>query len=208
MGGVVAIVPLKALSDAKRRLAPALDARRRRELVATLFETVVGACLDSAAVDGVLVVAGDAAAAALARPLPVDVVLEQRRGLPAAMAAAEAATRDVAATVVVMADLPLVTGRDVDAVCAAGRRGPVVVVAPARDGGTGALLRRPPGVVPTAFGRRSAHAHARLARVAGVPVTTVDVEGLARDVDTPEQLRVAAASRGPLRGWAGRPRSA
>ncbi|MDP8977843.1 MAG: 2-phospho-L-lactate guanylyltransferase, partial [Actinomycetota bacterium] len=103
--GVVAIVPLKALSDAKRRLAPELDARHRRKLVATLFETVVRACLASAAVDRVLVVAGDTAAVALARPLGVEVVLERRRGLPAAMAAAEAATRDAAATVVVMADL-------------------------------------------------------------------------------------------------------
>jgi 2-phospho-L-lactate/phosphoenolpyruvate guanylyltransferase len=205
---VVAIVPLKALPDAKRRLSPALDARRRRELVATLFETVVGACLDSAAVHGVLVVAGDVAAAALARPLPVEVVLERRRGLPAAMAAAEAATRGVAATVVVMADLPFVTGGDIDTLCAAGRRGPVVVVAPARDGGTGALLRRPPDVVPTAFGRRSALAHARLARMAGVPLATVDVQGLACDVDTPEQLCGAAASQGPLRAWAARMRSA
>lgn len=195
-GDVVAVVPLKALEQAKSRLVGHLDEASRRELAGWMFARVVGACRAASQVRAVLVVAGDRAAAGLAHELGVAVIVEPEPGLAAALGAADRATADAPATLVVAADLPLAGAVDIDTVCRAGRSGPCVVVAPTADGGTGALLRRPAGVIETAYGAESAAAHLQAAAAAGVRALRVDVPALGLDVDTAEQLRVAG-SRDP-----------
>lgn len=185
----LAVVPLKALDRAKGRLAEHLDGISRIELVRWMFSRVVAACRAASSVGHVLVIAGDAAAAGLARDLDVEVLLEPRPGLATAMATADRATAGAAATLVVAADVPLATATDIEAVCRAGRREPCVVVAPTRDGGTAALLRRPARVVPTAYGPSSADAHLQAARRAGVRAVRLDIPSLALDVDTADDLR-------------------
>lgn len=187
-----AVIPLKALSDAKGRLADALGAAQRRELAGWMFERVVRACAAAPEIDEVLVVAGDEESAALARPFGVRTVIERRPGLPAAMALADELLTDHPATLVVAADLPLLTATDIAAVCGAAGAGAAVVVAPTHDGGTGGLLRTPPGVIGTAFGDRSAAAHRHLAAQAGVPSALVHTEGFSLDIDTPRQLGALA----------------
>ncbi len=188
---VTAVVPLKALDRAKGRLAGALDPPDRRELTAWMFGRVVAALGAATTVDDVLVVVGDAAGEALAARHGVRSLREPRPGLPQALAAADAATAGRPATLVVAADLPLARPEDLDRVCAAGRRdpGPAVVVAPTQDGGTGALYRRPAGVVGTASSDRDR------------PAPTSPSRGL------PACARCALTSRAsrwtstPRRGW-------
>lgn len=195
-----AIIPLKALDAAKGRLAPDLDPSARRALTAWMFGRVLAACRGAEHIDGVLVVAGDEAAGALARAHAAAAVVEPRPGLDAALAAADDACADEAATLVVAADLPLARPADLDRVCAVGER-PGVVVAPTRDGGTGALLRRPPRAISTRYGPGSAAAHLALARAAGVPGLRLDVPALALDIDTAGQLQEAALLDGGLARW-------
>lgn len=213
-GRITAIVPLKALDKAKGRLAGDLDASSRRALVAWMFGRVMAACHEAALVTRVLVVAGDRAGAGLAAEHDAQIVVEPRPGLQRALATAEAVasrTRRPAATLVVAADLPLALGADLDRVCAAGGEsggassphpcGPAVVVAPTRDGGTGALYRRPPAVIGTRYGPGSAAAHLRLAAAAGVNAVLTQVPGLALDVDTAGQLREAAGLDREVAAW-------
>lgn len=199
-GAPVAVVPLKALDQAKSRLAGHLGERRRRELTSWMFLRVVAACRASG-VRGILVVAGDEAAGGLARQMGVEVVVEATPGLDAAMAAADRATAGAPASLVVAADLPLARGTDLDAVCRAGEHGPCVAVAPTRDGGTGALLRRPPDVITPAYGPDSAAAHLQAAARAGVRAVRVDVASLAWDIDTAEHLRHAGARDPRMAAW-------
>jgi 2-phospho-L-lactate guanylyltransferase len=182
---VTAIVPLKALEGAKGRLAAHLDDGQRRDLVVWMLGRVLAACLGAAAVDRVLVVAGDEAGAQAAARPGVDAVVETAPGLTAALDLADRLTAGAAATLVVPADVPMATSADIDAVCAAGA---AVAVVQTTDGGTGALLRRPPDVIRTAFGPRSAEAHLRLAAAAGVSAVRLDLPNLALDVDTPGAL--------------------
>ncbi|QBI18998.1 2-phospho-L-lactate guanylyltransferase [Egibacter rhizosphaerae] len=188
---VAAIVPLKALGDAKTRLRGALGPAARRELAVRLAARVLEACREAGPVERVLVVAGDEAVGEVARRHGADVVVEPRPGLTAALETADATVAAHAASIVVAGDLPWVTSADVEAVCVAGVIGRRVVVAPTEDGGTGALLREPPGVIGTAYGSGSAAAHRRLAAQAGVPLTVIERPGLALDVDTPDDLRRA-----------------
>lgn len=185
---LTAVIPLKALSDAKGRLAEALGPEQRRELAAWMFERVLRACAGAPQISDALVVAGDPESAALARPFDVRTVVEPRPGLGNAMALADRLLADRRATLVIAADLPLLTLHDIALVCDAADAGASVVVAPTHDGGTGGLLRRPPDGIPTAFGVDSAQAHRRLADDAGLRHATVRTEGFGLDVDTPRQL--------------------
>jgi 2-phospho-L-lactate guanylyltransferase len=74
-----------------------------------------------------------------------------------------------------------------------------VVLAPARDGGTGALLRAPHDAIPNRFGPASAAAHRDLAKHAGVPFREIELASLALDLDDREDLElfVARARGGP-----------
>lgn len=188
---VTAIVPLKSLGEAKQRLAGTLTPGERRRLSAWMFARVADACVQAAHVRRVLVVAGDRDAAALAERVGLDVLMEPAPGLARALAAADDALAGEDATLVLVADLPLVGADDVDAVCASADRAQVVV-APTHDGGTGALLRRPAGVIATAFGPGSAARHLASAHAAGLHAVRIDRLGLASDVDTPAQLRATA----------------
>ena len=65
-----------------------------------------------------------------------------------------------------------------------------VVIAEAKDGGTNALLLRPPTVLHFAFAtsRPSARFHLNHARKVGIEPAIVRRPGLARDIDTPDDL--------------------
>jgi 2-phospho-L-lactate guanylyltransferase len=93
------------------------------------------------------------------------------------------------------ADLPQITIQDVWELYQLGLSGPGVVIAPSRDGGTNALLLRPPGVIEFAFGPRSFERHCLLAQAAGLPVRVLDSPTLAIDVDWPEDLQVLKIER-------------
>jgi 2-phospho-L-lactate/phosphoenolpyruvate guanylyltransferase len=191
---VTAIIPLKALAAAKGRLSGALTPQERASFMAWMAGRVIVAAHNCGNVDRVVVVAGDDAAAEVARAAGAQVLVVREPGLDVALAAADHETRNAEATIVLAADLPEMTSADIDAViAAAGDSAAVVVVAPTRDGGTGALLRRPPAVVSTAYGPASAARHTELARRRGVAVVHVAREGLANDVDTPSELPAALA---------------
>lgn len=179
---VVALVPVRSPGEGKTRLAAALSREERAALSGAMLADVAAA-LAASRVARVVVVAGGAPAAAAASALGLDVVLDPptARTLDAALAAATSRLGPVPQLVVVAADLPRLTGADVDALLASRA---AVAVSPTDDGGTGGLLRRPGGVIPTRYGPGSAARHLRAGRSAGVPCERVDRPGFAADVDT------------------------
>lgn len=191
---VTAIIPLKALGAAKGRLAGVLDGPERRALATWMARRVIAACHGCDLVGDILVVAGDAEAAGVGIAAGAEAVVVDTPGLAVALQAADDLTAHATATVIVAADLPAITAADLIAVIQAPPAdGPAVVIAPTEDGGTGALLRRPPAVIATAYGPGSALRHAEFAAAAGLAATVVRRRGLAWDVDTPDQLPAALA---------------
>jgi 2-phospho-L-lactate/phosphoenolpyruvate guanylyltransferase len=183
---VVAIVPLRSPGAGKTRLAPGLGPESRAALAGAMLADVVAA-LRGADLH-VVVAAGGPTAAAAASALAVEVVLDAPhvRGLDDAVDHARQHVGPVGGLLVVQADLPLLTTDDVRCVLDPDA---AVVVAPSADGGTSALLRRPPTVIPTAYGPGSAHAHQRMARAAEATLATIERPGLAHDVDVLDDLR-------------------
>lgn len=183
-----AIVPLKALTHSKQRLAGRLSATERRALMATLFVHVLETCATAASIDETMAIVGDDDGVALAEHLSATVLRDLGADLNSAVRYATAQLPPAAASLVVVADLPRVSPADLDAIVAAGRHTPSVIVAPTHDGGTGALLRRPATVIAPAFGAGSAAAHLDAAQKVGVRAGVIIRPGLAYDVDHPADL--------------------
>ncbi len=185
------LVPLKALDAAKRRLAPALAPVERRLLAIAMFEDVVAALAGTAGLARPLVVSPDREVWRRADALGCRVVEEGEPGadgLNASLARAAADAAQGHGLLVVAADLPLATPAGLAKVVAAAGRAPVVVV-PSHDGdGSNLLAWRDRAAFRPAFGPGSAARH-----LAEPGAVRLDEPGLALDVDTPDDLRAAAA---------------
>lgn len=179
------LLPLRSSPAGLTRLAGTLSAPDRNRLAAAMLADVV-ATLRAAGLHDLTALTAGGAAAESARELGLEVRPDAgARGLDAAVADAVAGIGGDEPVAVVMPDLPCLTICDVSALL---RAAEPVVVAPTGDGGTGALLRRPARVIPTAYGPDSATRHVRLAHRAGVGAALVRAPGLSRDVDTVDDL--------------------
>ena len=192
------VVPAKRLPLAKTRLTP-LPAgvtgppeTAHDRLVLALLADTVAAALASPAVAGVLVVTDDPAAAAEVTGLGARTVPDEPdAGLNAALAHG-ARTTGAAAVAALSSDLPALRPAELTAALAAaearvGRRGRCFV-ADAQGSGTTLLTAAGTDLSP-AFGTGSAQRHA----AGGAVALTGSWPGLARDVDTPGDLRAALA---------------
>jgi 2-phospho-L-lactate guanylyltransferase len=190
----VPLVPVKALAEAKGRLAPALGPLPRRLLAIAMFEDVVAALQGVPALEAPVVVSPDREIWRRADAIGAKVVEEPpgAGGLNQALRLAAAGAGSADGLLVVAADLPLATAAGLERVLAALGPAPVAVVPSHDGGGTNVLGWRDPGSFAPAFGPDSA------ARHLAVPgAVRVDEPGLALDVDTAEDLDLAAGRLDP-----------
>ena len=186
-----ALVPAKALGEAKGRLSSVLSETDRRKLALAMLEDVVRALKGVSAIESVSVVSPDAEVLSLAAELDANPVAESAnvRGLNQALARAVSAMSpppDV--LLIVLGDVPQVTPGDIERLLAAlPERG--IAICPSADKGTSAMVLRPPDVIALRFGERSSVSHRREAMAIGVPAEVVQLQALALDVDSPEDLR-------------------
>ena len=176
------IIPVKALPNAKSRLAAASsDDRAHARLVTAMRRDTAHAARNAATVARVLVVAdrsGDPTAD-LVQTLPG---LNEGLSEAASFAAQRWPTDGIAALV---GDLPALHSEELAAALADAADHPRAFVADAAETGTTLLTARPGVPLRPAFGRGSAARHARHAvAVSGGP-------GLRTDVDTVEDLSQA-----------------
>lgn len=189
---VWAIVPVKPLSRAKSRLASALSPEERRLLSEQWFRRVLTAIAGAPQVAGTLVISRDTHALAIARDMGAHTV--QESGAPELNNALMRATQVVggwrgAAVLILPADLPLIAPEDVSGMIELGKEANTVVIATDGEGdGTNALMTRPPGIIPYAYGPGSYERHIALAKEAGATVKLFHSERLALDIDVPADL--------------------
>lgn len=187
----VVLIPVKPLSAAKARLAPALDPDERRRLSLAMLADVIDA---ARSFDRVWVLNSDPDAASVARSAGVEPVDDPAPGMGLNASLNEATKQAVAdggsGILVVSADLAAVTTDDLDALSAS----PGAAIGPNRAGtGTNALWRSPGDAFELAFGPHSRAAHERLAADAELDLRIVERAGLAIDIDTPHDLAAAWA---------------
>lgn len=189
---VWAIIPVKPFIRAKSRLADVLSPEERQQLAETMLRHVIGVVRDVPAVTGTLVISRDPKALAIARDCGAQTV--QESGTPELNAALARATSVIAswgggAVLVLPADLPFIAPDDVVQMVELGTESKTVVIATDRnEDGTNAMLVRPPGLIPYAYGTGSYRRHVMSAHFAGAVLKVYESERLMVDIDTPEDL--------------------
>jgi 2-phospho-L-lactate guanylyltransferase len=187
-----AIIPVKPLYRAKTRLSSVLAPAQRQELAETMFRHVLKVVTQVPQIIGTLVVSRDGRALAIAREYGARTV--QESGTPELNSALMRATQVVArwrgnGVLVLPADLPLIAEADLMGILELAQHDPSVVIATDdNEDGTNAMLIRPPGLIPYAYGTGSFHRHVELARKAGADVQVYQSNRLALDIDVPADL--------------------
>lgn len=186
------IIPVKPLRLAKSRLAEILTPEERQHFAEAMLRHVLGIVRSVPMVTGTLVISRDTHALSIARDYGAKTV--QESGAPELNTALTRAAAIITswradALLVLPADLPLLSEYDVRSVCELGMEDNSLVLASDRnDDGTNALLMRPPGIIPFAYGPGSFHRHAIMGRDAGAVIHTFSSQGLVQDIDLPEDL--------------------
>lgn len=202
MSGVWAVIPVKPLRGALRRLTTALEAPVRRELQVAMLTDVLGACAGAPGLEGVMVVTSDPDAAELAARLAGARVVPDHdppRGMNAAVSRglAAVAAEDAEAALVLTADLPLARPEHLAEILSHRDSGRSVVLVPSADGtGTNAMLLSPPEALRPRLGPDSLARHSAQALRRGLVTTRLPIAGLALDIDTPADLVALMAAGG------------
>lgn len=193
---VWALVPVKRLDDAKRRLASHLRPVERQRLCRAMLEDVLATLSKCERIDGVTVVSDDDEVAALARRYACEHLPERElgvRGLNGVVSAAVSrlAERGVVSVMVVHGDLPMLTPGDVASLLDshAALQEPSVTIATDRHrSGSNCVLASPAATFEFCFGEDSLARHLEVARNRGVEAAVAELPGTSLDVDTPEDL--------------------
>lgn len=184
-------IPVKSFSEAKQRLAPALDTTARATLARDLFRHVFSVALEFAGPERVFVISRSAEILELASTGGATALAEAGSGLNPALVQAQAHAREAGAArlLVLASDLPLLGVADLvelsQHACA---------IAPDRHGrGTNALLWPTHPAPGFHFGEDSFGKHRAAAEQCGFNPAIVDRPGLGHDVDYPADLALLAA---------------
>jgi len=189
---IAALVPIKALSEVKERLASILDPQERKALALAMLTDVVTALLGAASIAYLAVVSPDPEALQYAEKLGAHPIPEpsHTRGINASLSYGVyfLSQKGATAVLVVPADLPTLAPSLVDEVIQALPQPKGMAIVPSAEGGTNALALRPPQAIPFRFGPKSFTAHRREAVARGIPTVVLRLETLAYDVDSPQDL--------------------
>jgi 2-phospho-L-lactate/phosphoenolpyruvate guanylyltransferase len=205
----IAILPIKAFEEAKRRLRHHLSPGERHALAEAMFADVLIALRRATTVDGVIVVSADHVAQQIAAGYGAGVVEDLNRGHnPAATLGVNAAVKAGANRVLLVpGDTPALDPSELDTLV--NRSGPPrsVLIVPDRHGsGTNALLLTPPDAMASSFGPDSRKRHEAEAAAANLEAEVVDVPSLGMDVDTVEDLEALQDRLARSHGGAARTR--
>jgi len=187
----VAIVPVKTLADAKRRLSRHLTIQERRLLVLAMLEDVLNAIQASNAFQETIAVSPDKTVIVAAAKHGSKTLLQNGPGLNTGIQQATSLSTKTGATTTanILADIPLIQPQDFDEILRIGSDSSRVILSPSFDGGTNIMLRSPPNIINHSYGRWSFTRHLRYAQKKHVPVYAVSNARSSFDVDTIDDLR-------------------
>jgi 2-phospho-L-lactate/phosphoenolpyruvate guanylyltransferase len=199
----VAILPIKSFDKAKQRLRFELPEHDRRALAESMFSDTLVALGRVPALEWVVVVSGDRVAQRIAGGYGARVIEEDEQGHNTAAARGIASLINVGIerALLVPGDCPLLAPADIHALLTHEVPERSALIVPDRHGtGTNALLLTPPDVLAPSFGPDSCQRHLADAQRTDVPAEIIELDSLALDIDTPDDLealqRKLAATHG------------
>jgi 2-phospho-L-lactate guanylyltransferase len=184
--GCVALIAIKRRVQCKTRLAGVLELGQRLALVRNMLGHVIDQCRQARLISQVAVLSPERDEV----PADITVLADNGDGLNAALSQAHQSLQQLGVRewLVLPADLPGASAAEIDAVVAAGRASGCALAADAAGRGTNALyVRLQPGF-SYCFGADSFASHRQAAARLGLDAATLQLPGLALDVDTPSDL--------------------
>ena len=200
--GIEAIVPLKALSSTKQRLAPVLSDTARHSLVRAMAADVLTQLRSHPQIEKVSIVCGEGWPAAQFADPHLRVWNESTlavRGLNSALTAA-LTKAECDSVLLIHGDLPFLQRVDITRVVSAASRVDVVLCSDQTATGTNALLMPRDTPLVLSFGERSFDRHREAATNLGVSWEAVQASGIATDIDSPEDLLLLSVEAAGLGG--------
>ncbi len=190
------VIPFKQPGQAKGRLAGALSEAQRAALASAMLHHVVSVASEASHVQQLCLLGPTR----LDLPEHIRLLADPGTGLNPALHAALVQALQGGATrmIVLFADLPVLTRQDIELLAAAPTG--TIAMAPDRHGtGTNALSLPLPQArgFTFAFGPDSFAKHHAEANRLGIRIEEVHSQGLARDIDMPEDLPDAAGLMSP-----------
>lgn len=192
-----AIVPVKPLRRGKSRLSKILSEDERYQLNHQLLIHTLTVLKQVEDISDILVVSRDSDVLTEAREMDVRTVTEN--GSPELNNALRRASLfskafSTEGVLIVPADLPLMTPKDVSDFLAARTQAPMIVITPdRRREGTNMLLIDPADLITLSFGEASFIKHCELAKSKGADVIVHENERIALDLDVPEDYKILSA---------------
>jgi 2-phospho-L-lactate guanylyltransferase len=190
------LLPIKDLRQAKQRLAPFLNPEERFGLAQAMLADTIRAVRGVRQADKIFVVTNYAPAMQAAKENGWELLREEQQiseSVSVDAASHQCAASAVTALLRLPLDVPLVQASDIDELLAAECAAPALVIVPSRDGtGTNAILRTPPTLFPSHFGRGSFAKHCAEAQHAGAQIIIRRNARLEMDVDDEADLRALA----------------
>jgi 2-phospho-L-lactate/phosphoenolpyruvate guanylyltransferase len=185
--GCCALIAVKQRVLGKSRLAARLGVQARIALVRTMLARVLAAAAGAQTVRQIIVVSPERDTV----DESVPVLADSGAGLNVALAQAQRALLEfgVRELLVLPADLPFVTGAEIDALVRAGRGAGFAIAPDAADIGTNALCLAMDHPFEFQFGPESKRAHLRAAQRLGLAPQVLRLPGLEFDVDSPADLQ-------------------
>lgn len=189
-----AVVPIKPLRRGKSRLSKILSEKERYQLNHYLFIHTLEVLKEVHAISDILVVSRDSNILTESREMGIRTVTEN--GTPELNHALRRASFfskvfSTEGVLIVPADLPLLTPKDVEEFLSHRTTSPMSVIAPdRRRQGTNMLLVDPADLLTFSFGQDSFHRHCELAKSSGADVIIVENDHIALDLDLPEDYEM------------------
>jgi 2-phospho-L-lactate guanylyltransferase len=187
-----AIIPVKPLREGKSRLAGVLVEEKRITLNQAMLEATLKTLSSVTQIDQILVISRDPLVISLSQQWGASSILENCQ--PELNASLDCATQFAHAhaanrLLILPADLPLVTKKDIEAFIHLCPKMSGIVIAPDRwQKGTNALLTNPTGIIPYCFGPGSFSRHRAEAEKKGLVVKIFERVTFGLDIDLPEDL--------------------
>lgn len=186
--GACALIAIKERVRCKTRLAEVLTPPARIELVRSMLNAVLAAAGNAQAVHQVIVISPERDTV----PAEVPVLADTGESLNSALVNAHALLREFGCgeVVILPADLPKITGAEIDELVRAGRAGGFAIAPDAAGAGTNALCLVSSKPFHFQFGPDSRRLHVSEAGRLGLSAQEVRLPGLELDVDAPADLNL------------------
>lgn len=187
---IFVIIPVKKLNEAKSRLSPFLTNNERKQFCLKMLEDVLITVKSARRVHRTVVVSMDPAVRQSAFRFNALFLIESRPDLNQAVYEAVdwCIQEGAKSTLILPADIPLVTHMDIDKILSLGEKAAMVISSSRNGNGTNALLLTPPNAIPPSYGPHSFQRHIKEALRRGISFHTLKSLRIALDIDTIEDL--------------------